>query len=198
MSCSAATIVSPYIPLLSSLLSVTLALAPSPPLPTYITTSWQVISSGEIVLISLSSQPYRPPDPSALPPMPFGLPFIARPGQEGFDQYGRMLPPELPEGWDGWGRPLVGAGANAQPAPPVPATAQSAPAGNAQSQMVPLTGSRSSSSGTSTTGTGSGGTGRPDQYVGWRNYYLLSAKSDPVDPRGWEVIPEEKVKKRLK
>lgn len=36
------------------------------------------------------SQPYRPPDPSALPPMPFGLPFIARPGQEGFDQYGRM------------------------------------------------------------------------------------------------------------
>ena len=37
-----------------------------------------------------SSQPYRPPDPSTLPPMPFGLPFIARPGQEGFDQYGRM------------------------------------------------------------------------------------------------------------
>ncbi|RSH90301.1 hypothetical protein EHS25_001635 [Saitozyma podzolica] len=45
-----------------------------------------------------SSQPYRPPDPSALPPMPHGLPFIARPGQEGFDAYGRMLPPELPEG----------------------------------------------------------------------------------------------------
>jgi hypothetical protein len=38
----------------------------------------------------IGSQPYRPPDPSALPPMPFGLPFIARPGQEGFDQYGRM------------------------------------------------------------------------------------------------------------
>jgi len=38
----------------------------------------------------IDSQPYRPPDPSALPPMPFGLPFIARPGQEGFDQYGRM------------------------------------------------------------------------------------------------------------
>jgi hypothetical protein len=36
------------------------------------------------------SQPYRPPDPSALPPMPSGLPFIARPGQEGFDQYGRQ------------------------------------------------------------------------------------------------------------
>lgn len=36
------------------------------------------------------SQPYRPPDPSALPPLPFGLPFIARPGQEGFDAYGRM------------------------------------------------------------------------------------------------------------
>ncbi|KIR29707.1 hypothetical protein I309_01192 [Cryptococcus deuterogattii LA55] len=65
-----------------------------------------------------SSQPYRPPDPSALPPMPFGLPFIARPGQEGFDQYGRMLPPALPEGWDGWGRPIVAAGANT----PAPAT----------------------------------------------------------------------------
>ena len=36
------------------------------------------------------SQPYRPPDPSALPPMPFGLPWVARPGQEGFDAYGRM------------------------------------------------------------------------------------------------------------
>ena len=46
--------------------------------------------------------------------MPHGLPFIARPGQEGFDAYGRMrmsakqnsiaradddtVPPELPEG----------------------------------------------------------------------------------------------------
>jgi hypothetical protein len=44
----------------------------------------------------IGSQPYRPPDPSALPPMPFGLPFIARPGQEGFDQYGRMSVSTVP------------------------------------------------------------------------------------------------------
>ena len=76
--------------------------------------------------------------------MPTGMPFIARPGQEGFDQYGRMstsvpqslysplsritclrvplppvrsqfqctfadttVPPELPEGYDGWGRQII-------------------------------------------------------------------------------------------
>nr|ACZ81451.1 CND01640 [Kwoniella heveanensis] len=59
--------------------------------------------------------------------MPTGLPFVARPGQEGFDQYGRMLPPDLPEGWDGWGRPLVAAGANAPAAPLAAAAAGAAP-----------------------------------------------------------------------
>lgn len=49
-----------------------------------------------VKLMYLSSQPYRPPDPAALPPMPFGLPFIARPGQEGFDQYGRMSKLSIP------------------------------------------------------------------------------------------------------
>ncbi|WVQ97827.1 hypothetical protein IAU59_004942 [Kwoniella sp. CBS 9459] len=129
-----------------------------------------------------SSQPYRPPDPSALPPMPTGLPFVARPGQEGFDQYGRMLPPDLPEGWDGWGRPLVAAGANAPAAPLAAAAAGAAPPtqiappmamggvmpgattqtrdmqfpstyASSQGQMVPA----------STTASSSIGSGRPDQ-----------------------------------
>ncbi|WWD00322.1 hypothetical protein V866_007233 [Kwoniella sp. B9012] len=130
-----------------------------------------------------SSQPYRPPDPSALPPMPFGLPFIARPGQEGFDQYGRMLPPDLPEGWDGWGRPLVSTnpapnappgGPGGGPLPPrAPAAAQAAgvpPQPTAtQTQQLPFSTSYGSSS---LAGTGSrsmsstlssNGTGRPDQ-----------------------------------
>nr|XP_019047448.1 hypothetical protein I302_04061 [Kwoniella bestiolae CBS 10118]OCF26378.1 hypothetical protein I302_04061 [Kwoniella bestiolae CBS 10118] len=161
------------------------------------------------------SQPYRPPDPSALPPMPFGLPFIARPGQEGFDQYGRMLPPSLPEGWDGWGRPLVSTNPQPNapggpPAPPAPPAAAAAPAAGVppqptatQTQQMPF----SSSYGTSSmTGTGSrsmsstlssNGTGRPDQYVGWLNYYLISPRSHLDDPRGYEEIWEESVKKRI-
>ncbi|WVQ84010.1 hypothetical protein IAT38_006155 [Cryptococcus sp. DSM 104549] len=129
-----------------------------------------------------SSQPYRPPDPSALPPMPFGLPFIARPGQEGFDQYGRMLPPELPEGWDGWGRPLVAAGAN-PPAPPganppagpmpgaPPPGPPMMPAGRPQTRDMPITSQSQTQSSTygypsqsgSQTGIMTEGTGRPDQ-----------------------------------
>ncbi|WVR04437.1 hypothetical protein IAU60_001440 [Kwoniella sp. DSM 27419] len=118
-----------------------------------------------------SSQPYRPPDPSALPPMPAGLSFIARPGQEGFDQYGRMLPPELPEGWDGWGRPLVPAGV----APPGPVAPVAAPAAGGQPLQTPMSvpGSRLARSAMGShggqvtmtpldTGTRSG-TGRPDQ-----------------------------------
>ncbi|ORY26862.1 hypothetical protein BCR39DRAFT_497755 [Naematelia encephala] len=54
--------------------------------------------------------------------MPFGLPFIARPGQEGFDAYGRMIPPDLPEGWDGWGRPII----SGNPQPPIPPPAAAA------------------------------------------------------------------------
>ncbi|KAJ9095339.1 hypothetical protein QFC21_005705 [Naganishia friedmannii] len=52
--------------------------------------------------------PYRPPDPGNLRPMPQGLPIVARPPKEGFDAYGRPIPPPVPEGFDGWGRPLPG------------------------------------------------------------------------------------------
>ncbi|KAI5450328.1 hypothetical protein NCC49_003113 [Naganishia albida] len=41
--------------------------------------------------------------------MPQGLPFVARPPKEGFDAYGRPIPPPAPEGSDGWGRPIPGA-----------------------------------------------------------------------------------------
>ncbi|WWC67693.1 uncharacterized protein I206_101605 [Kwoniella pini CBS 10737] len=128
-----------------------------------------------------SSQPYRPPDPSALPPMPFGLPFIARPGQEGFDQYGRMLPPDLPEGWDGWGRPLVST--NPQPNIPggiqpdlpaqIPLTNNVAGIPNGQNQQMPLSSGMYGNSSTNGNAMGNGsissssrssnGTGRPDQ-----------------------------------
>ncbi|KAL7424408.1 hypothetical protein Q5752_000090 [Cryptotrichosporon argae] len=80
-------------------------------------------------------QPYRPPDPSTLPPMPAGIPFIARPGQEGFDAYGRQIPPELPEGWDGWGRPIV---SGTTPAPPaLPGGASGAMPPNVGPQGMP-------------------------------------------------------------
>ncbi|ODO03117.1 hypothetical protein I350_05962 [Cryptococcus amylolentus CBS 6273] len=112
-----------------------------------------------------SSAPYRPPDPSALPPMPFGLPVPARPGQEGYDQFGRMLPPELPEGftwWDGWGRPIVAAGANAPPQP-LPQQQQQMPL----QQGPPMGGSRVAPShgrsGTSSAMESDAGSGRPDQ-----------------------------------
>lgn len=128
--------------------------------------------------------------------MPFGLPFIARPGQEGFDQYGRMLPPTLPEGWDGWGRPIVAAGAN-PPAPAVqPLQEPPAPLAQPRTRAVPRT-TQPSAIGGSTYGypnqSGSQtstlvsetATNRPDQYVGWRNYYLVSKKSDRNDPKGF-------------
>ncbi|WVN84872.1 uncharacterized protein L203_100008 [Cryptococcus depauperatus CBS 7841] len=121
-----------------------------------------------------SSQPYRPPDPSALPPMPFGLPFIARPGQEGFDQYGRMLPPALPEGWDGWGRPIVAPGANPPPtqAPPVqpnpppmapPTQTRDMPIGPQTGQGVSAYGYPSQTGSQSGPLTSSDQTDRPDQ-----------------------------------
>ncbi|ORX34395.1 hypothetical protein BD324DRAFT_583336 [Kockovaella imperatae] len=100
--------------------------------------------------------------------MPFGLPFIARPGQEGFDQYGRMIPPELPEGWDGWGRPLVGA--NAQPGgaqpPNIPPAGGVQPqpqgAGEAQPGFAP-TNTRDAPFTVTQSTSSSTGTGRPDQ-----------------------------------
>ncbi|KAG7531880.1 hypothetical protein FFLO_04026 [Filobasidium floriforme] len=62
--------------------------------------------------------PYRPPDPAVLPPMPSGLPIMARPPKQGFDAYGRQIPPPLPAGIDGWGRPIPGPDGQFQFRPP--------------------------------------------------------------------------------
>ncbi|KAK1926418.1 hypothetical protein DB88DRAFT_164213 [Papiliotrema laurentii] len=104
-----------------------------------------------------SSQPYRPPDPAALPPMPFGLPFIARPGQEGFDAYGRMLPPELPEG----PTPSVPAASQPQAPPAAPAPAAGPSAGG----QAPPAATRDMTMTSESMGTFSSGssTGRPEQ-----------------------------------
>ncbi|RXK37599.1 hypothetical protein M231_05141 [Tremella mesenterica] len=144
-----------------------------------------------------SSQPYRPPDPSTLPPMPFGLPFIARPGQEGFDAYGRMIPPELPEGWDGWGRPIV-PGVPQQPpvGPPGPAGPPGGPMPPGQAASggmgfqqpgtrdMPLTTTQTTQSTQSTpTGTGtSGTTGRPEQWVYHAVWYRQPATKSHHHP----------------
>lgn len=99
-------------------------------------------------------------------------------------------------GWDGWGRPIVAAGAN-PPAPAVqPLQEPPAPLAQPRTRDVPRT-TQPSAIGGSTYGypnqSGSQtstlvsetATNRPDQYVGWRNYYLVSKKSDRNDPKGF-------------
>lgn len=99
-------------------------------------------------------------------------------------------------GWDGWGRPIVTAGTN-PPAPAVqPPQEPPAPLPQPHTRGMPLTAQHSamgastyrypSHSGSQTsTLMSETATGRPDQYVGWRNYYLVSKKSDRNDPRGF-------------
>lgn len=106
-------------------------------------------------------------------------------------------------GWDGWGRPIVAAGVN----PPAPATKPPqeppAPLPQPQTHDTPLAAQPSGMGGStygyptqfgSQTSTlmSKTATGRPDQYVGWRNYYLVSKNSDRNDPRGFRNIPEKK------
>jgi hypothetical protein len=83
-------------------------------------------------------------------------------------------------GFDGWGRPIVSSGAQAQAAqqPPMPLAREVAPTMPQNTRDMPMTasGSGSSSRGripTLTGGTGTNSTGRPEQYVykGWRSYY---------------------------
>lgn len=82
-------------------------------------------------------------------------------------------------GFDGWGRPIVSSGAQAQAAQqPVPLAPDVPPTMPQNTRDMPLTASGSSGSSrgrvpTLTGGTGSNSTGRPEQYVykGWRSYY---------------------------
>lgn len=103
-------------------------------------------------------------------------------------------------GWDGWGRPIVAATSQpgGMPAPPniapqggAPglnpdqATAMGAGGPGAYNQPtatrdMPMTSTPGSSSqSTSRSGTGTG-TNRPEQYVGWRNYYIPSGQHTPT------------------
>lgn len=99
-------------------------------------------------------------------------------------------------GWDGWGRPIVAAGANTPAPATTPPQEPPAPLPQPHAHDTPLA-AQPSGMGGRTYGypTQSGSqtstlmsktaTGRPDQYVGWRNYYLVSKNSDRNDPRGF-------------